>query len=104
MKYVHQPNLTSTRSATISETQVQISPTARQTVCGKNVEVSGAKQVSRYDKPWLQEPNPRRKWERIIFWGSIVIGFLIGGLICYMAYLSVSNLEVSTPQDDGVAS
>ena len=103
MKYVYRPNLTSTRSATIPQTQVQISPVANQRVRHEKVEVSRAKQVSRYEKPWLQERNPRRKWERIIFWGSIGIGFVIGALICYMAYASVTNLEVSTPQDDGAA-
>ena len=48
----------------------------------------------RYDKPWTIEKNPRRKWERIIFWGSILVGFALGGLICYFAYASVTNHEV----------
>jgi hypothetical protein len=103
MKYTYRPNLTSTRSTTIPQTQVQISPAANQRVCHEKLKVSRAKQVSRYEKPWLEDRNPRRKWERIIFWGSIGIGFVIGALICYMAYASVTNLEVSTPQDDGAA-
>lgn len=53
-----------------------------------------------YDKPWTIEKNPRRKWERIIFWGSILIGFALGGLICYFAYASVTNHEYCLVLDD----
>lgn len=53
-----------------------------------------------YDKPWTIEKNPRRKWERIIFWGSILIGFALGGLICYFSYASVTNHEYCLVLDD----
>ncbi|OCK77836.1 glycoside hydrolase family 16 protein [Lepidopterella palustris CBS 459.81] len=46
-----------------------------------------------YEKPWTTEKNPKKKWEKIIFWGSIVVGFAIGGLICFFAYASVTNHE-----------
>ena len=46
---------------------------------------------SDYPKPWLEEKEPRVRWEKIIFWSSIVIGFLFGALICYVQYISVSN-------------
>lgn len=47
-----------------------------------------------YEKPWMSIPNPRRKWERIIFWGSIGLGVALGGFICYLSLGSVANHEV----------
>jgi len=49
-----------------------------------------------YEKPWLAEKNPRKKWEKIIFWGCTFAGFAIGAFICYLSYSSVSNHEVSS--------
>jgi hypothetical protein len=47
-----------------------------------------------YEKSWTEIPEPRKKWEKIIFWVSIAIGFVLGGLICYMSVASVANHEV----------
>lgn len=44
-----------------------------------------------YPKPWLEHVDPRKKWEKIIFWSAILIGILIGAVICFFSYLSVSN-------------
>ena len=46
-----------------------------------------------YEKPWTQEKNPKAKFERIIFWSCVGIGLLLGCLICYLSYASVSNFE-----------
>jgi hypothetical protein len=48
-----------------------------------------------YDKPWTVQKDPREKWEKIIFWVSILIGLAIGALICFLAWKSVTNNEVS---------
>ena len=49
----------------------------------------------RYDeKPWAATKHPKLKYERMIFYGSIVIGIAIGAMICYFAYASVTNHEV----------
>ena len=53
-----------------------------------------------YPKPWLDEVEPRRKWEKVIFWGSLVIGVLIGAVICYFNYKSVSNFEYCLVLED----
>jgi hypothetical protein len=50
--------------------------------------------ASRYEKPWVANKSPRKKWEPMIFYGSILIGFAIGALICYFAFASVTNHEV----------
>ena len=47
-----------------------------------------------YEKPWVGVRNPRRKYERLIFWGGVVLGFAVGGLICYSGFSSVTNSEV----------
>lgn len=46
-----------------------------------------------YPKPWAEQKDPRAKWERVIFYGAIVIGLLIGAVICFFSYKSVSNFE-----------
>jgi len=46
------------------------------------------------EKPWALAKHPKLKWERAIFYGSIVIGIAIGGFLCYMAYSGVTNHEV----------
>jgi hypothetical protein len=54
--------------------------------------------VGRYEKPWLEGPKDKKmKWEKWIFWGFIFVGFLGGAAVCYFAYASVSNLDVSIP-------
>jgi hypothetical protein len=53
-----------------------------------------------YPKPWLEEKEPRRKWERVIFWTSVVIGLLIGAVICFFSYKSVSNFEYCLVLED----
>jgi beta-glucanase (GH16 family) len=40
------------------------------------------------------------KWERIIFFACIFIGFAIGGVICYFSYTSVSNHEYCLVLED----
>ncbi|KAF2088051.1 glycoside hydrolase family 16 protein [Saccharata proteae CBS 121410] len=45
------------------------------------------------EKPWVHEKNPKMKWERIIFWGCIAAGFIIGGIICYLAWIGVASGE-----------
>lgn len=47
-----------------------------------------------YEKPWTKTTIPRRSWEKIIFWGGILIGLIIGCLIVWLAYRSVVNHEV----------
>jgi hypothetical protein len=52
----------------------------------------------RYDeKPWASAKHPKLKWERGIFYGSVVIGVAIGAILCYLAYASVTNHEASLP-------
>jgi hypothetical protein len=46
------------------------------------------------EKPWAVTKHPKLKWERAIFYGSIVLGIAIGGFICYRAYASVTNHDV----------
>ncbi|KAI9855843.1 MAG: hypothetical protein M1824_005832 [Vezdaea acicularis] len=46
-----------------------------------------------YEKSWTEEVDPRRKWEKIIFWSCIALGFVIGAGICYMSLLTVTNHE-----------
>ncbi|KAF1992474.1 glycoside hydrolase family 16 protein [Aulographum hederae CBS 113979] len=53
-----------------------------------------------YEKPWMDEKNPKKKWERIIFWVCIGIGFVIGALICYFNYVSVSNFQYCLVMED----
>ncbi|KAK4934645.1 hypothetical protein LTR10_024148 [Elasticomyces elasticus] len=55
---------------------------------------------SDYPKPWLEKKDPRQKWERIIFWGAIVIGVIIGAAICFISYRSVSNFEYCLVLED----
>ena len=51
--------------------------------------------LERYDeKPWATQKHPRLKWERSIFYGSIAIGIVVGAVICYKAYASVTNHAV----------
>jgi hypothetical protein len=47
------------------------------------------------EKPWALSKHPKLKWERGIFYGSIVLGVAIGAFICYQAYASVTNHSVS---------
>jgi len=49
------------------------------------------------DKPWAVK-HPKLKWERAIFYGSVGIGVVIGAVICYLAYASVTNHSVSRPR------
>jgi hypothetical protein len=51
--------------------------------------------MSRYEKPWLAKKDPKEKWEKIIFWGSVLAGFAIGGILCVLSWNSVSNKDVS---------
>lgn len=46
-----------------------------------------------YPKPWAEHSDPRQKWEKVIFWTSVLIGLLIGAAICFVSYQSVSNFE-----------
>ena len=55
---------------------------------------------AQYPKPWLEQSDPRRKWEKFIFYGSILIGFLIGAVICFFSYKSVSNFEYCLVLED----
>jgi beta-glucanase (GH16 family) len=45
-----------------------------------------------YPKPWKDDKDPRQKWEKIIFWSSIALGFVIGAFVCFLQYNSVSNM------------
>ncbi len=53
-----------------------------------------------YPKPWLEQKEPRRKWERVIFWTSVAVGVLIGAVICFFSYKSVSNFEYCLVLED----
>ncbi|OQU99177.1 hypothetical protein CLAIMM_04849 [Cladophialophora immunda] len=46
-----------------------------------------------YPKPWTGQRDRRQTWEKVIFWTSIVLGVLIGAVICLFQYKSVSNFE-----------
>ncbi|KAF2433686.1 glycosyl hydrolase [Tothia fuscella] len=59
-----------------------------------------AEEKDNYEKPWKTQKDPREKWEYIIFYASIVIGFAIGGLICYFAWTSVTNNEYCLVLED----
>ena len=53
-----------------------------------------------YPKPWTEQRDPRQKWEKVIFWTSIVVGVLIGAVICYFQYISVTNFDYCLVLDD----
>ncbi|KAF1811333.1 concanavalin A-like lectin/glucanase [Eremomyces bilateralis CBS 781.70] len=97
--------LRSSRVPSEDERRVSYFPsTAIQGHAPRQRKFKSARFTGEYEKPWLDEPNPRRKWERLILWGSVVIGFAIGGFICYMAYASVSNFEYCLVMDDNFES
>ena len=56
----------------------------------------------RYEKPWIEAWKNQKKgrgisgrtWDSIIFWGSILLGFILGAVMCYLSYSKVSNFEV----------
>ncbi|KAH6669868.1 concanavalin A-like lectin/glucanase domain-containing protein [Halenospora varia] len=73
-----------------------------------------ARLIGEYEKPWIEEwkqgPAGKKKpkisgnaWDRIIFWGSIVLGFALGGLMCYLAFSSVSNFDYCLILEDHFA-
>ncbi|KAJ4357296.1 uncharacterized protein N0V89_001871 [Didymosphaeria variabile] len=43
------------------------------------------------EKPWALSKHPKLKWEKTIFYGSVVLGVAIGAFICYRAFASVTN-------------
>lgn len=47
--------------------------------------------MSRYPKPWLEDSQykKRERWDKVILFGLMTIGFLIGCLLCYLAYKNV---------------
>jgi hypothetical protein len=47
--------------------------------------------TNRYEKPWLEDSQYRRRemWDKIILFGLMTVGFLIGCLLCYLAYINV---------------
>lgn len=53
-----------------------------------------------YPKPWTEEKDRRQLWEKIIFYSSIVVGILIGAVICYFQYQSVSNFQYCLIMED----
>jgi hypothetical protein len=58
------------------------------------VTVNSSANCCSYDKPWTTQKDPKEKWEKIIFWVSILIGLAIGALICFLAWKSVTDNEV----------
>ncbi|KAF2795522.1 glycoside hydrolase family 16 protein [Melanomma pulvis-pyrius CBS 109.77] len=52
------------------------------------------------EKPWSAKKHPKLKWERAIFYGSVGIGVVVGAVICYMAYASVTNHAYCLVLDD----
>ncbi|KAF2021808.1 glycoside hydrolase family 16 protein [Aaosphaeria arxii CBS 175.79] len=56
------------------------------------------------EKPWADSKHPKLKWERAIFYGSVGIGVVIGAVICYFAYASVTNHEYCLILEDNFAS
>ncbi|KAN0096764.1 glycoside hydrolase family 16 protein [Hyaloscypha variabilis] len=60
-----------------------------------------ARLIGEYEKPWIEawknQKNGRgisgRTWDSIIFWGSILLGFILGAVMCYLSYSKVSNFE-----------
>ncbi|KAF2691892.1 glycoside hydrolase family 16 protein [Lentithecium fluviatile CBS 122367] len=52
------------------------------------------------EKPWALAKHPKLKWERGIFYGSIVLGIAIGAFLCYMAFAGVTNHEYCLVMED----
>ncbi|KAF4543854.1 Glycosyl hydrolase [Lasiodiplodia theobromae] len=52
------------------------------------------------EKPWLQDKIPKREWERVIFWAGIVLGFVIGGAICFLSWINVMSGEFCLMHED----
>jgi hypothetical protein len=50
-----------------------------------------ARLVGEYEKPWVGEVIPKKKFEPWILWGCVMFGIAIGGVICWLSYTSVSN-------------
>ncbi|KAM3067192.1 hypothetical protein ACMFMG_005440 [Clarireedia jacksonii] len=58
-----------------------------------------ARLIGDYEKPWTEPvvtEGKRKKWQgrtwdTIIFWTSIIIGFGLGGIMCYIGFTSVPN-------------
>jgi beta-glucanase (GH16 family) len=52
------------------------------------------------EKPWTVTKHPKLKYERIIFYGSIGLGFLFGIMLCYFAFAKVTNHPYCLILDD----
>jgi hypothetical protein len=53
--------------------------------------------LERYEKPWI-EASPyknRERWDKLILWGCILIGFGIGIALCVLKYLQIPRNQVS---------
>jgi hypothetical protein len=51
----------------------------------------------RYEKPWIAKSpyKARERWDKVILWGGITAGFLIGVPLCYFAYENIPRHQVS---------
>lgn len=51
---------------------------------------------TRYEKPWIANSpyKIRERWDKVILWGCMAMGFLLGCILCYFAYANVPRHQV----------
>ncbi|PMD34104.1 glycoside hydrolase family 16 protein [Hyaloscypha variabilis F] len=64
--------------------------------------LKSARLVGKYEKPWI-EASPyknRERWDKLILWGCILIGFGIGIALCVLKYLQIPRNQYCLVMDD----
>lgn len=58
--------------------------------------------MGEYEKPWVKDSpyKIRERWDKVILWGCITIGFLIGVVLCYFAYANVPRHQYCLIMED----
>ena len=58
--------------------------------------------LTRYEKPWITDSpyKKRERWDKVILWGCITMGFLLGCILCYFAYKNVPRHKYCLIMDD----
>lgn len=72
----------------IVESEVQAPPL-------KQRKFKSARLIGKYEKPWTKEKEPRKIWDKIIFYGFLIAGLGLGAWICYDGWQSVPHNDVS---------
>lgn len=57
-----------------------------------------------YEKPWLSERDPRKLYERIMFFSGCFAGLCLGGWMMYQSWMEVTNSEYCMILDDNFTS